>query len=454
MTVRLLNITRQQRLRSTGACALLVAACNAALAQDALLRSGRDLLSAKKPDQAYVLLAAQEALRAGSPEFDYLLGIAASDAGHHTRAIFSLERVLAVQPTNALARAELARVYLKAGEVDAARSQLAQVNTADIPEQARESVNRLLSAINAPLAPAADQRTLRAYLEVGITRDTNLNNGPVDNQFAVPLFGGLVFDVNTANQHVADSVGHIGAGVTLKHSISIKTDLVGAINVRRRTPRQQKQFASELIDGNIGVSYKSGVDQFSGTLNFGSSSTDEQRARNVSGLSAQWLRSVGDNAQLGLFAQYSHNRYPGQDLRNTNRLLLGGTYGAELNPQTSAYISMTLGSESTTHEDVDYFGHRFASLRTGGLYAMASGTKLYTNISVEQRRYSGEDPFFLIDRRDRQLDASVGMRLALANKSWGEWHLVPQIGYTKNSSNIAINNYTRSTADITARLDF
>ena len=77
-----------------------------ALADQALDRA-KQLLEQKQPSQAYELLLPLEAQRAGDPAFDYLLGIAALDSGHRERAIFALERVLAVQPDNALARFEM-----------------------------------------------------------------------------------------------------------------------------------------------------------------------------------------------------------------------------------------------------------------------------------------------------------------------------------------------------------
>ncbi len=76
----------------------------------------RARMEAHDPQGAFALLDPLEIARAGESAFDYLLGIAALDSGHVTRAIFALERVLAVQPQNNLARAEIARAYLIAGE--------------------------------------------------------------------------------------------------------------------------------------------------------------------------------------------------------------------------------------------------------------------------------------------------------------------------------------------------
>src|SRR3546814_11504206 len=60
---------------------------------------------------SYEQLAAQAEGRIGDPEFDYQLGMAALDAGRYGEAVIALQRVLAVQPNTAPARAVLARAY-------------------------------------------------------------------------------------------------------------------------------------------------------------------------------------------------------------------------------------------------------------------------------------------------------------------------------------------------------
>lgn len=108
-------------------CAFAVAlACLApgAFAQDALLDDARARLNRRDAAGAFALLDKAEMARAGEPRFDYLMGVAALDAGHATRAVFALERVVQRDPQDMLARAELGRAYLAVGDATAAREQL------------------------------------------------------------------------------------------------------------------------------------------------------------------------------------------------------------------------------------------------------------------------------------------------------------------------------------------
>ena len=89
----------------TALCAFC-AAPTAFAQQDATLARAKQLIDSKQPQAAFDLLDPLEQTRAGDPDFDYLLGVAAIDAGKLTRGVFALERVLAVNPNNAQARAK------------------------------------------------------------------------------------------------------------------------------------------------------------------------------------------------------------------------------------------------------------------------------------------------------------------------------------------------------------
>jgi hypothetical protein len=110
-------------------------------AQDTLLNQARAHMADGNPQAAYDLLSSQEASLAGDPGFDYLLGIAAMDGGRLTYSIFAQERVLAVEPDNLLARAEIARVYLMLGEVRTSQQEFETLSKSeDLPSAARSIV--------------------------------------------------------------------------------------------------------------------------------------------------------------------------------------------------------------------------------------------------------------------------------------------------------------------------
>ena len=111
------------------------------------LGQAQTLLESGDAAAAYTILKALEPDRAGETGFDYLFGIAALDSGNPLDAIFALERVVDGDPTNGPARGELARAYLVLGETDNAQDEFARVLAMDLPDEARETIDRYMSNI-------------------------------------------------------------------------------------------------------------------------------------------------------------------------------------------------------------------------------------------------------------------------------------------------------------------
>src|SRR5450631_1718575 len=102
---------------------LLLPLGNTVFAADPALDQARQFIDKNDAKAAYDLLIPLQAERAGDPAYDLLLGIAANESGRHSEAVFALERVLAVQPNNARARAEIARAYFALGERPTAKKE-------------------------------------------------------------------------------------------------------------------------------------------------------------------------------------------------------------------------------------------------------------------------------------------------------------------------------------------
>src|SRR5260370_628893 len=149
-----------------GVAALFVLLQSLAFA-DEITDRARRLLQEKNPQAAYQLLQPLESQRAGDPEYDYLLGIAALDSGERERAVFALERVLAVNPNHAQARAEIARAYFLLGEKENALREFQNVRATNPPEAVKQTIDRYLSALG--VAPTQ----LNGFLEIGFGWDRN-----------------------------------------------------------------------------------------------------------------------------------------------------------------------------------------------------------------------------------------------------------------------------------------
>ena len=89
-------------------------------------------------------------------------------------------------------------------------------------------------------------------------------------------------------------------------------------------------------------------------------------------------------------------------------------------------------------------------LRLGGDISLSEKSKLELSGQYIKGSYGDDDPIFLKTREDTTTDITFGWKYKLND----EWHLKPQLRYTRNDSNIPINDFTRYQAFFMARWDF
>jgi tetratricopeptide (TPR) repeat protein len=419
-----------------------------ALAQtDQVLDQARKLLEAKRAKEAYDLLRPLEPKRAGEIEFDYLLGISALDAGDAQSAVFALERVLAVNPNYLQARAEIARAYFVLGEKENARREFQSVRAQNPPEQARQTIDRYLSA----LEPQTTQ--FRAFVEVAAGWDSNVNSATGRSTIAIPALGGAIGTLNPAAQSQSAWFGGLGAGASISHAVAEEWALLGNVAYAGKwNGNNQSEFDTGQWDAGLGARWARGADQILAIGQGQDFRLDNNNYRTSLGGTAQWLHNFSDTRQSTLFGQYAALRYPDQSPRNANRWIVGAAYsqafGGPYNPV--GYISGYGGDEPTTDSAFSYLGYRPIGVRIGGQLAFAPQWIGFASASWENRRYGGVDPTFLVTREDNQYDARIGLAYGFLPK----WTLTPQVAYTKNNSNIELNEYNRTVAGVTVRRDF
>ncbi|CAN5875563.1 hypothetical protein BH11PSE8_BH11PSE8_20600 [soil metagenome] len=415
---------------------------------DEALDKAAMLLERNDPAAAYAALEGQEVQRAGDPRYDYLLGIAALDSGHLTRAIFALERLLTVQPANHPARAELARAYLAAGESGSARVELAQVRHADLPPAAAAAIDRVLGALDKVAPPGGPKAS--AYLELGGGRDGNVNSATNAGQFAIPAFGGLLFTVAPGNRRQHDLFGFAAGGASVQWALDDAWKLLASANVRATANRRLHDMNTVVADGRVGLSHGQGTNVQTVALESTGAWVSSRIYRSANGASAQWQSQVDPVSQLSAFAQWSRQHYSGQAERDTDRTVLGGAYARNLGAQAVAYGSAYLADERARAGEFAYHGHRAAGLRLGGEYRLGDATVTFFEAQHERRRYGGQEPLFDARRQDRQTDLVGGVRYTPAP----QWQLLPQVRYTRAESGVVLYDYTRLVFQISVRRDF
>lgn len=440
---------RIANLRTLFLALMLAGALGNASAGDDLLAAAQRKLDAHDAVGAYALLADGEAQRAGDRRFDYLLGVAALDSGHVTRAIFALERLVQGHPDDMLAHAELGRAYLAAGDPEHAREELTLARQGSLPADAAAAIDRVIGVVDA-LAPAPGLR-LSGYLELGVGHDSNVNSATNQGEFAVPGFGGILFTTAPESRRHGDSFAQAAGGVDAQFDLSDAWKLRAAANLHATANRVVHDMDTDLLDATLAATHTSGPQSQTVAVQNGTAWVGSRPYRSANGASAQWQMQFDASSEGSVFAQWSHQAYDGQDERNTNRTVLGLGYGRDFAASgTLCYGSAYVADEHAARAASANFGHHATGLRLGLEQHVSDAVSGFAEWQHEVRRYGGTEPFFEVARRDRQDDLSAGLRWRLDPR----WQLIPQVRHTRGGSNVVLYDYVRTVFQITAQRSF
>jgi tetratricopeptide (TPR) repeat protein len=416
---------------------------------DATLDRAKAYLQQKNPKAAFELLLPLQSQRAGELEYDYLLGISALDAGDPQQAIFALERVLAVNPNYLQARAEIARAYFVVGERENARREFESLKAqgAAVPEEARATIDRYLSAL-------APQRTfVTGYIAVGGGYDSNVNSATSRTSVALPALGGAIGVLTP--QGTRQNAWFLGAeaGLSLSHALTDEWAALAAASAQGKwNGNNQDEFDTQIFDGSAGLRWSRGANTLIAVGQGQRFNLDNKGFRNSWGGTGQWLHALSGSQQLTVFLQAARLDYPTQPVRDADRVVGGLGYSQAFAGPLSPvfFVSGYYGSESTRDASFSYLGHDPLGLRLGGQITPWDRTQLFASFAYEHREYDGQDPTFLVTRRDNQYDVRAGVNYLFAPR----WTLTPQVAYTRNDSNIDLQEYDRTVALVQVRRDF
>jgi len=434
-------------LLARAALVLVVAAFWTSALADALTDRAKALLQQKQHRQAYDLLLPQESARAGDPEFDYLLGIAAIDSGEPERGVFALERVLAVQPNNHVARAEIARAYLALGERDSARREFETVRAQQIPPEVNQAIDGYLSAI-----ASAEVTQLTGFIEAGFGHDSNVNSATGGNQIAVPSLGGIVATLDPASTRNADTFTTVSGGLNLTHKFTREWALVGSLAGNAKMNTHEDQFDTMTLDATVGARWSRGNEAVTLAGQFQDFELDYARYRETKGVVGQWQHSFDERSQFSIYGQLADLHYPTQDIRDSTRSVLGTAYGHVFAGTYTPvlFVSAYVGQEKVHADGVPHLGNELYGVRIGGQARLGIGWTVFSNLAYERREYGGPDPLFLVTRQDNQMDFTVGLSYLLRPNTT----VIAQYNYTDVDSNIQINSFTRNVGTVSLRFNF
>lgn len=404
------------------------------------------LVQQKNPKAAYALLAPLEPQRAGDPEFDYVLGLAALDSGQREKAIFAFERVLAVNPNHAQARAEIARAYFELGEKENARRELQNVRASNPPAEVKRNIDKYLSALG--VSPTL----LTGFLEAGYGYDSNVNSATSNGQIAIPAFGGAVVALAPGGVKQSDSFTSVSGGLNLTHGFAPDWAVVAGVAGAFKLNQELTEFNTDTTDASLGLRWSRDQDALTLGYQFQDFRVDHQDFRQANGLILQWQHNYSEFSQVAPFIQIANLTYPNQGVRDAVRSVAGLSFGYGVDTPRKPLVFGTVygGQEKEKDTNFPQIGNKLWGARLGGQIGVFQQAVLFGLVGYEHRTYDGPEPFFLTVRKDDQLDWRLGLNYSLGSG----WLVVAQIVQTNNDSNIELDKYDRTVESISLRWTF
>ncbi len=419
---------------------------------DEALDKARELLEKNDPVAAFAVLDPLAESREGEPDFDYLFGISALDAGYLTHAVFALERVLAVQPDNDVARAEIARAYFLLGERETAMQEFDTVRASGTaPAAAQETINRYLALLERAPGQAGDETTLiSGWFDITGGYDTNINSGTDQSQIALPALGNVRFQLVDGATEQGSGFVQLAGNVNISHRL---TDNIRAIGGARGFFREtESPFSTRDAYAYAGLTSEHGKHRFTVAGNYENYALDGDTLRNVYGGFGQWTYALDDSSRVNFSVQGSAIEYINIPTRDVDRYVFAAGYVKAFAMAGEPYVFTGVygGFENERDSAFPQFGHDLYGGRVGANIGIFANTRVYASVAMEQRDYNGEDTIFLTRRDDTQLIANAGLEYEINRFV----KIAPEISYINNDSNIPLSDYDRIVGSMRLRYSF
>lgn len=427
-------------LAAAALCTPAVAAVDNVVAQ-ALALHGRGDATA-----AFTLLAPLERSRAGDVDYDYALGLAAADSGRIGIAIRALQRVIAMQPENAQARAEIARVYALAGDAESASAAFDTV-VADpsVPDPVRQRIDGLIRRLDR--TARGQTRTVTAFADVEGGYDSNVNAATSATTVTLPAFAFLgPATLGGGATRVGAGFAQAQAGISANAGLSRQTGIYGSMLGLWRDALDSSQFDQAALTGTAGLTHSflnRDVISLSGQVQgFWLARTPYRTSFAAIG---QYTHRLKEGEALSLSVQYAWLDYTRDALRSADRIAATVAYTGR-----TIFANVGGGTERPRDAAGRHLGFDFASVTAGFEIPVANRLAVVGSGGLEYRGYRDADPLYLGKRRDWQADASLGLRYALTDAL----SVRPRVMYTRTGSNFALYSYDRVTASVALRIEY
>ena len=418
-----------------------------------LLGQASQLMESGDARAAFNLLAAAEDRLAGSPQFDYLFGLAAIDAGRFDDAVLALQRVSLVDPGSAAVRMELGRAYFGLGDMALARQEFTQLQAQNPPPLAQRIISDYMERIRA--AEGAYEGRVLGYIELEGGYNNNANGATGISSF-------LQFQLDDDSRRTSSGLYGVAVGGSAAIPIAPRWSVKTAVRASLRNYPNAESVDSQQFAGAAHLQWKRGrtgvrVGGIGQNVRLDSEANSRSYALDLAAwrpLSEAWLLRA--TARFGV----SKYNFP-VNVRDVNRRLYGLSF-LHQSPgkrQMQLEISLVAGDEEGLTDNAANerpFGRDIFGAQVAGSMFLTPNIRLYGSTGWLHSFYDGP---FLRDsggsggREDDQFVTSLALVL-LELPYLSNWSLRNEYRYVQNGSDISLYDFTSFQLLLTARREF
>ncbi len=445
----------------------------------ATIRSAAELVRAKKGAAALAKLEPLAGRLAGNPDFDYVYGAAALDAGHPAQAATALRRAIAARPGFHLARAELGRALAAMGDLSGAKREFEAVRDAKgVPALARDAMGRQVTALDQALtqpgpangqavpvkaaAPEQPRTRISGYIEHSVGYDTNVNGGPAGSSLIIPALA-FLGPATLAPGALPKKAGfyELAGGLNFVHVIDNDLAFFANMVANWHPLFDHNEFRTAQAGGETGFARRVGdLGTFSIAAIGQTFTIGDSVFRNIYGLAGQWRQRFVDAWDVGLALSWLGLDYPGNNVQNADRYTVTGTIArrfeqAALTPAVS--VAVNVGKEIARTDSSpsgacvgDCLSFTLMGVRAGLETTWAPWLVAFVQAGYENHRYGADYPLFFFHRRDELYEVMGGLEFKI-NK---QVSLRPSVRYSETRSNVDLFDQKRWISQAALRWTF
>jgi len=396
----------------------------------------------------------------GDPEFDYLFGMAAIDTGEISKGIFSLERVLIVQPNNHPARLELARAYFLLGEDVRARQEFETILKKNPPPGVQVTIKQFINAIR--LRESRYRTTERTYAELSIGYDANVNSGTVYDSYISSH--SLPFSLSNSALQKDSPFYKVTVGGVVNKPVAPGEffTMGGDFSFRGNKNPDTHEFDTRTFTGyaNGTIYYEDNKKlRIGGQIQM--AYLGDQPSSNTLGLNAEWQYSFDKNTYFTATLSSSRTRHPLQTKLDAKSWLSSFGFTKRLSTISKPvyFASILIGKDDAWREygiagveDKAAADKRIYGFQAGTQFLLTPKLSLSASALIQRTTYGAKNRSFLGHpvRADDYFQASLSSKWVFLE----DWSLRADINFIENDSSIRINSYDRIEGQLSVRHDF